>query len=227
MGNKTAIVIGGTGLVGTELIKILLQDDYYATIIAISRKPVDIMNDRLVQYVIDFEKLNDYKELISANDVYCCLGTTMKVAGSKENFHKIDFGYTVQIAKIVAGNKAEQFILVSSMGANKNSSVYYNKVKGEIEEEIKKLPFTSTIIVRPSLLLGQRKEKRSGEDAAKKISKTFSFAMAGPLKKYKPVQASAVARSMFGYAKKQMKGVHVFTSDKLHEMKEKLQAVLL
>ena len=214
--NRTAIVVGSNGLVGSELLKILLESDYYRTVVSLARKYLEIKNDKLVQYIIeDYNQLDEYEELIAADDIYCCLGSTMKKAGSKEAFRKVDFDYPLTIAKLAALNDSGQFMLVSALGANPGSGVFYNKVKGEVEEAIKEVDFNSLHIFRPSLLLGDRQEKRGGESTAKVLMTTFSFAMVGPWKKYKPVQAKKVAQAMFQAAQKNEDGVHVHESDQI------------
>jgi len=213
--SKTAIIAGATGLVGNELLQLLLQSDAYEKVIALTRKPLATTHAKLDNEIVDFDKLDTLAEVLKGDDVFCCLGTTMKKAGSKEKFKKVDYEYPINLAAITKKQGAEQYFLISALGADKNSSVFYNKVKGEVEEEIKKLDFQSFHVFRPSLLLGPRKEDRVGEDAAKTIFKIFGFIFVGPLKKYKAIKHDKVARAMLTIANKNESGFHIHESKEL------------
>ena len=141
-----------------------------------------------------------------------------KEAKTKEQFYKIDFTYPYEIAEIALSNGAKQFLLVSAMGANKQSMFFYNRVKGEIEEAINKLSYPAKLIFRPSLLLGKRKNNRMGEEIAKKLMKSISFLMAGPFKKYRPIKARTVASGMVIVAEKNLSGIHIFESDQIKKL---------
>jgi uncharacterized protein YbjT (DUF2867 family) len=152
---------------------------------------------------------------LQADDIFCCLGTTIRVAGSQEAFRKVDFTYTIQVGAIGVKNGAEQLLLVSALGADLRSRIFYNRVKGEIEEAVCKLPYEGVQIFRPSLLLGDRKEFRLGEKIGEVGMKTFSFAMAGPFKKYRPIEAGVVAQAMVSVARENRAGINVYESDKI------------
>jgi uncharacterized protein YbjT (DUF2867 family) len=152
---------------------------------------------------------------MTADDVFCCLGTTIGVAGSQENFRKVDFDYPLQVAEICLKNGAQQFLLVSAMGANAASSIFYNKVKGEIENAIDKLNYSSLQIFQPSLLLGNRKEVRVGELIGKVVMKGLGFLFIGPIKKYKAIEAETVAKAMVKAALQAKKEKRVFQSDEI------------
>jgi len=222
MNRKSAMVVGATGLVGSELLRILLESDYYRTVVSLSRKAPDIEHPSLVKLIVDFDRVEEMEELISATDVYCCMGTTMKAAGSKENFHKVDFTYPFEVAKIALKNEAENFFLVTAMGAKKGSSIYYNRVKGEVEEAIKGLGFPGTHIFRPSLLLGDRRETRNGEQFAQKLGKSMPFLFAGPLAKFRPIEAKDVAKGMFSLAQKNVKGINVVESEEIKKLAKQI-----
>lgn len=212
---KTALLVGATGLVGSLLLEQMLADDYYKEVIVLTRKPIPLQHIKLIQHIIDFENLEAYAHLIKANDVYCCLGTTIKKAKTKEQFYKVDFVYPTEIAKIAKFNGANHFSIVTAMGACKSSTFYYNRVKGEVEEAIEHLQFKSTHIIRPSLLLGERSEFRLGEEIGKVIAKGLEFMMVGGLKKYRPIEAKAVAVAMYQLGKDACKlqgGFKVFES---------------
>ncbi len=212
---KTALVVGATGAVGKALVYQLIEDKNYVRIIVLSRKPLTIKHQKLTVVMVNFDKLADYVAEMFADDVYCCLGTTIKVAGSKEVFYKIDHDYVVEVAKICKQNGAHQFILVTAMGTDTNSAIFYNKVKGETEQHVAALNYDTFIIVRPSLLLTNRTEFRLGEWVAQLVMKYTRFLYVGPLKKVKAIPVETVAKAMRHYANKALKGNHVFTNDVL------------
>jgi uncharacterized protein YbjT (DUF2867 family) len=210
--SKVALLAGSTGLIGNQLLELLLADKYYSKIIALSRKPLAITNPKLENIVVEVEQLE--KHQLKADDVFCCLGTTMKQAGSKAAFRKVDFDYPLQLSKVLKTNGAQQFLLVSALGANKNSGIFYNQVKGEIEEAITSVGFRTLHIFRPSLLLGPRKDHRSGEEAAKVFYKIFGFLIP---KKYQGLESIKVARAMQAFAKKEQSGRFVHESNTLQK----------
>lgn len=207
---KTALIAGASGLVGSHLLALLLSGDRYEKVIAITRKPLP-EHPRLVQLTFDMTARTNYATC-HADDVYCCLGTTIAVAGSKENFRKVDFVYPSIMANAMLANGASQYLLVSALGANKSSSIFYNRVKGEVEDEITHLGYRTVHIFRPSLLLGTRTEKRSGEDAAKIFYKLFGMLIP---KKYKGIDAAKVAKAMVHCAALDQSGVHVHESGEM------------
>lgn len=209
---KVALIAGATGLIGGQLLELLLADSYYDKVIAPTRKPLSVEHPKLSNPVISFDKLSEYAAELKADDVFCCLGTTIKQAKSKEVFRKVDLEYPVAIAKVSKENGAEQFLLVSALGADKNSGIFYNKVKGETEEEIKNVGFKSIHILQPSLLIGPRKEYRSGEEAAKIFYKYFGFLVPA---KYKSIESIKVARAMVALAKQRQAGTFIHESKDL------------
>lgn len=214
---KTALIAGATGLIGSQLLDLILNDPYYDKVIAITRKSMERANSKFINLIIDFEKLDAYASEIKADDVYCCLGTTMKKAGSKDKFRQVDFVYPYEMAKHTHGNGAQQFLLVSALGADKDSSIFYNQVKGEVEEAIASLDFKSYHIFRPALLMGPRDERRLGESAAKAFFKVFGFLFVGALSKYKAIDSAKVARAMFALAKQNKKGKFIHESKELQK----------
>jgi Predicted nucleoside-diphosphate-sugar epimerases len=215
---RTALLLGATGLVGGHCLELLLKDEAYTQVISLGRRKVSLEHAKLEQHLIDFERLPEFASLFKAQDVFCCLGTTIKKAGSQEAFYKIDFTYAHESARIAQQNGAKQFLLVSALGADAGSRIFYNRVKGELEAAVSLLPFKGTQIFRPSLLLGQRAEFRRGEQIAEKAAKIFSFAFIGPLKKYRPIHARDVARAMLSVAKEEPSGVNIFESEKIHAL---------
>lgn len=216
--NKIAMVIGASGLVGGELVKQLLQDNTFSVIKLFLRNPLDFNHPKLEQYIIDFSAIEKYSDSIKGDVVFCCIGTTIKTAGSKENFIKVDYTYAVNFAHVAKRNGVEKFILVSSMGADKNSSNFYLKVKGDVEADIARLKFNNLVVVRPSMLLGDRKEFRLGELIAKKIMKALGFLFVGKLKKYKAIESKTVAKAMITLSNNELEEVSVFENNRLLEI---------
>ena len=176
---KTAILIGSTGLTGSHLMKILLNSDIYDKTICFVRRETKISHPKLVQHIVDFDDVDSYKDYMEGNDMFCCLGTTIKKAGSQEAFKKVDLTYPLQFAKVAAVNGIKQFSIISAIGANPESSNFYLRIKGKCEEELRKLPFQSISIFRPSLLEGNRKEFRFGEKALSFAMKILSIFLIG------------------------------------------------
>lgn len=191
---------------------LLLKDDHYSKVIAISRKKLEISNPKLVNVVCELNQLSNHRTELIGDDVFCCLGTTMKVAKSKEKFRAVDFVAPVTLAKIVKENGVKKFVLISALGANKNSSIFYNQVKGEVEEEIHQIGLDTFHIIRPSLLMGPRKEQRSGEEAAIIFYKIFGWLIP---KKYKGIESIKVAKAMISFAKENQSGVFIHESKEL------------
>jgi len=195
MEKKSAIVIGATGLTGSHLVKWLCEGDEYTVVHVISRKPLSYEHPKLEVKVKDFNEIEE-KDIEVAYDFFCCLGTTMKKAGSKEAFEQVDLTYPVQIACMAKNKGISHFLVISAMGANANSSLYYNRVKGEMEEQLKELKLPQLSIFRPSLLTGDRKEFRLGERIGEGAMQVLNPLMVGPLQKYRSIEAKQVAFAM-------------------------------
>lgn len=208
---KTALIAGGTGLIGGQLLQHLLAHDNYDKIFAFTRKDLP-EHPKLTQVEMKHGSLGELDPTFRIDDVFCCLGTTMAQAKSKEKFYQVDFTYPFLLAKEGLAHGAKQFLLVSTLGANKKSTVYYNRVKGEIEEAIIGLGFDTVHIFRPSLLLGPRAEKRSAEDAAKFFYKFFGFLIPS---KFKAIESSKVANAMVHFATRNQKGNFIHESTEL------------
>ena len=215
---RTALLLGATGLVGSELLTLLLADTEYRQVTVLVRRNLPQTHPKLVQRVVDFKDLPKAADAYKVDDVFCCLGTTIKKAGSQEAFRVVDYTYPLESAKLAARQGAGQYLLITALGANAKSSVFYNRVKGEVEEAIGKLPLKSLHIFRPSLLLGNRQESRTGEKIAIAVMKPLGFLLAGPLKKYRGIQARTVAQAMLRTAKQSVAGRHAYNSDVIQEM---------
>ncbi|TGE14323.1 NAD-dependent epimerase/dehydratase family protein [Hymenobacter elongatus] len=212
---KTALIAGASGLIGSQLLPLLLASDRYAKVIAVGRRPVPMVHPKLEQRVLDMDQLEQHRLSLIADDVFCCLGTTMRQAGSKEAFYKVDYLYVVKLAALTAANFAAQFMVVSSMGADAGSRMYYNRVKGEMEQAVRQTPFRAIHFFRPSLLLGERTEKRAGEQAGTVLLRVLNPLLVGPLRKYRPVAAATVARAMLRAAEDDGGGIRVQLSDEI------------
>lgn len=209
MAQRTALLVGATGVVGGFVLEHLLADPAYTAITVLTRRPLAQTQAKLRQQRINFEQLQEEQRHFAVDDVFCCLGTTLRSAGSKGAFRKVDYDYVVGAAELAAKAGAKQFLLVSAVGASPGALAFYSRVKGEAEQAIAKLGLPAVHFLRPSLLLGPRAEKRPGEAAAKALAPLLSAITVGPLAKYRPVQAEEVARRMVEIAKSGQTGVHV------------------
>jgi uncharacterized protein YbjT (DUF2867 family) len=210
---RTALVVGATGLTGGHCLELLLNDDAYDKVTVLARRTLSTTHRKLTQYRVDFDNLNDAAALITADDVFCCLGTTIKKAGSKDAFRKVDKVYPAELARLASANGCKQFLVISAPEASPHSPFFYGRVKAEMEQAISAYVFTQgTYIFRPSLLIGERDEARFGESLAIKAFTTVPFLFAGPLKKLRPIDAKAVAGAMIITAKSAPGGKQSFAS---------------
>jgi len=206
---KTALIAGATGLVGSHCLEILINDDRYKKIIVLTRRDPGKKHPKIKTITADFDKLDKYKGELAADDVFCCLGSTMKKAGSRDNFYKVDFTYVTELARIACIKGASKIMVISSIGASPSSGAFYLRVKGEMEESVKNYDYKSLHIFRPSLLLGDRVEKRPGEDIISAIYRMLSFLLVGGLRDYHAIQAGDVARAMVSAAFLDSKGIYL------------------
>lgn len=210
---KTALVAGGTGLVGAHLIDYLIQSTDYSEVKILIRKGSKYHNSQVTLIEVDYDQLFDYGNFLHADVVFCCLGTTMKKAGSKEQFYKVDFTYPYELANISLKNGSQQFNIITASGANSKSLFYYNRVKGDVEKAISELEFQNFNIFRPSLLLGERNEQRVGEQAGAFLAKIINPFLVGKLRNYRAIQAEIVARAMVNISLENLKGIQIIQSD--------------
>jgi uncharacterized protein YbjT (DUF2867 family) len=210
-GSRSVALFGATGLVGGECLKLLAADPAVERVVVPTRRPLpppllgDVEPGRIDERVIDFDDLEAHADVIAVDQIICALGTTIRQAGSKERFRQVDLGYPAEIARLGVAAGARHFLLVSAVGANPRSRIFYSRVKGELEEAVAALPYRSTTIVRPSLLLGDRAEFRLGEELAKRLS----FLTPG---RYKPVAAAAVAAALVDAARRDRPGHRIIES---------------
>ncbi|HEY4651643.1 MAG TPA: oxidoreductase [Pontibacter sp.] len=219
---RNALIVGASGLVGGHCLRLLLNSDRYSQVISVGRRDLPLIHPKLDQKVVDFDNLKKYSAELAADDIYCCLGTTIKKAGSKADFYKVDHTYVVELARLTAARNAAQFLVVSAMGADAGSMFFYNKVKGQMERDVQELGFRGVHIFRPSLLLGEREEYRTGEEVAAKVMGPLSSLLVGPLRKYKPIPGEDVAKAMLYAAAENRGGVQIYSSDKIADMAAKL-----
>ena len=200
---KTAILAGTTGLIGGKLLELLLKNDSYSRIVALSRRPIGATHPKLTNLVLEFSEMEKYAAQLKGDDVFCCLGTTIAQAGSREEFRKVDFEYPLSLAKITRSQGAEKFMLVTALGADKRSRIFYNRVKGEVEEAISKIAFEELHIFQPSMLLGPRPQARQGEHIGQSVMKFLDILIP---RKYKAIESSKVARAMVAIALQEIDG---------------------
>jgi len=227
MKNLTALIAGATGLVGRHILHYLLQDPEYSSVTILTRRSLGLSHPKLQEHIIDFKKLEGFGPVIQGNHIFCCLGTTIKQAGSQTDFRRIDYTYPLTLARIALKNHAHQFVLISALGANKNSKIFYNRTKGELEESIRELDFPGTLIFRPSLLLGKRTEFRPGEKLGEFFLTGLTPVLQGKLKKYRGIQAQTLAVAMVEMAKVELKGLYIFESDQIQFFYNRLQKNVL
>jgi len=211
---KTAIIIGATGLVGNHLLHVLLEDSFYSQVIVLTRRSTKIRNEKIQEHIVDFDHQESYKDFVKGDVLFSCMGTTIKKAGSKDAQWKIDFTYQYEVAKAAIKNGVESMYLVSSSGASSKSKIFYSRMKGELEEAIKKLNFPNYLIFQPSLLLGKREELRVGEKIGEAIGKVITKIPG--LRKYRPIQGKEVALAMKNAHKSgEFSGNEIFALDEI------------
>ncbi len=212
---RTALVLGSTGLVGGQLLRQLLADDLCERVITLVRRPTGLVHPKLREQVVDFDHLHLARESFAVDDLYCCLGTTIKKAGSQAAFRRVDYDYPVAAARLAVESGVQHYLLVSSMGADPHSRIFYSRVKGEVEAAVAGAGLPSVGVVRPSLLLGEREEFRFGEAVAAAVSKVVAPLMPG---KIRPITGQTVARAMIRIAREGPPGVQIYLNDELHRI---------
>ncbi|HLV14551.1 MAG TPA: NAD(P)H-binding protein [Xanthomarina sp.] len=193
---KTAIILGATGLTGGLLLEHLLIDDRYEKIKLFSRKTCGITHNKIEEHLLDLLDLKEQKDLFVANEVFCCIGTTKAKTPNQEQYLEIDYGIPVMAAQLCKENNIPTFIVISAMGADKQSKLFYNRTKGRMEEAVLKEKITNTYILQPALISGDRSEKRMGEDLAKIFMKLVNPFLLGSLSKYKSIHPISIVRCM-------------------------------
>ena len=207
---KVAVLFGASGLIGNCCLRRLLVHQAYEKVISIGRGPIKASHPKLIHYEVDMSHVDNYRHLMRGDDLFISLGTTMKKAGSKEAFYEVDHDLIFTIAKTGSLQGMNQLIFVSSIGADSHSPVFYLRVKGELEDDVRRLPYWSVYIMRPSLLLGQREESRIAERVVGRLGKglqRFSGSIIGDLA---PIDADEVAKAMVQAAQSLRQGTHIY-----------------
>ena len=211
---KTAIVFGSTGLIGGHLVNQLIQDNYYTKIKIFVRSQTSINNEKVEVINIDFNNLKNHKTEITGDDCFFCIGTTKQNSPDKNDYQRVELDIPKEIAQIAKANSVKSFIFISSIYANPNSSGNYVKFKGLVEEELKRLNFSKLGILRPSFLMGKRKENRVGEKIGIFAFSALSPLLFGPFKKMRPISSENVAKAMIKIAKENLQKI-TFESDEI------------
>jgi uncharacterized protein YbjT (DUF2867 family) len=211
--SRTALLAGATGLVGSHVLAPLLADADWSHVVTVGRRITPLRHEKLEQRMLDLGALDAVADLPRVDDVFCCLGTTIKQAGSQQAFRRVDHDYVVGLARAGLRAGATQFLLVSAVGADAESRLFYSRIKGETEAAIRKLPYRAIQIFRPSLLLGERAEFRLGERIAMLGAPIMALLLPGRLRRYRPILAADVARAMVRVAREAPRGPNVFEYD--------------
>ncbi|UJF32574.1 NAD-dependent epimerase/dehydratase family protein [Paenibacillus hexagrammi] len=219
----TAIIAGASGLVGRELTGLLLSSGNYEKVITLVRTSTGSKNDKLREIIVDYEHLEDCIscENMQGAHVFCALGTTIKKAGSQEQFRKVDHEYPLELGNLAKQYGAAAYAIVSAMGADPKSMFFYSRVKGDVEQGLRQLNLRTLHILRPSLILGQRIENRSGEKLAAAVMRLVEPLMIGGMRQYRAIEAKHIALAMMKAVNSDMTGTHVWTSDLIEELAAK------
>lgn len=214
--NKTALLVGATGLVGSHCLNELITNDAFSTVHILVRRPLEVkLPEKIQQHLVDFDHIDEFQLDESIDTVFCCLGTTMKKAGSKAAFEKVDYTYVIESAKMGLRYKAKQFLVVSAIGADADSRFFYNQVKGKVEKDLAQLAYDALHIFRPSMLGGKRNEFRLGEQVGIVLMRLFSPFFIGKLKRYAIISGKKVAQAMVQQALTEKQGVFIVESEEI------------
>jgi len=216
---KKAIIIGATGLTGGFLLNRLLQDDRYESILLFSRNSCNLKDDKIEEHLIDLFAIENYKEAFVADEVFCCIGTTKSKTPDEEMYLSIDYGIPVSLAKMCAKNNVNTLVVISALGANKKSKVFYNRTKGRMEEDVLREKINNTYILQPSLISGTRNEKRFWEKMAKLFMYVLNPLFIGSLKKYRSIHPNTIVSTMIWLANNDYKSGRI-PSDIIQEISE-------
>jgi uncharacterized protein YbjT (DUF2867 family) len=190
------LLLGATGLTGSHVLKNLLARDEVTTVTALLRRQSELENPKLEQHEIDFDCMDNHAHLFQVDVIICCLGTTIKTAGSRAQFRKVDYGYCLKAAELGRAAGAKAFILMSAIAASSSSTIFYNRVKGELEDAVRQLGYPYLSIYSPSLLLGDRAEKRTAEALGTRLVPVVNHLLIGPLERFRGIEARTVALAM-------------------------------
>ena len=215
---KTAIILGATGFVGNRLLQKLIEDDRYEAIKLFSRSKIEGLSIKVKQFIGDILDLEQFSDDFTGNDVFCCIGTTAKKTPDKALYKKIDYGIPVAASKLAKVNHIDTFLVISAIGADKNSNVFYNKIKGLMEHDVLQQNLKSTYILRPALIGGERDENRTLEKMGLVVFKLIQPVLVGKLKKYRIVNAETIAQAMIHLANSKNHSEGIITSDHINTL---------
>lgn len=216
--NYKAVIAGASGLIGSSLLEQLLNHPDFSEVTVLVRKKLTLQNQKLKQVVVDFDRLESYGHEINGHAFFCCLGTTRNKTPDLKTYRKIDHDYPIHLAKIAGKNSMQQYHFISSLGADSSSFSFYTKLKGETENDLKKVKLPSLYIYQPSLLTGERHEKRTAERFATGLMKIINPLLTGKLEKYRSIEAFIVARAMVNQSLKMNTGIFTYTSDQIKKL---------
>ena len=202
---RRVLLLGATGLIGSELLPLLLGDDSVERVVVVARRTTGRSDAKLEEHLFDLGAMDRHAEAFAVDDIFCALGTTMRVAGSEERFRWVDHDLPLAAARLGLANGATHYLLVSSLGADRSSRVFYNRVKGEVEEDLLAIPYRKITIVRPSFLLGPRRELRLVEQIVTRLGWLMP-------RRIKPIEARVVARALVALAKREEDGARIVES---------------
>ena len=214
---KTAIILGASGLTGKLLLNRLLEDEAYTRVKIITRRSLDLVHPKLKEFIGDLLSLEEFKKDFTGDEVFCCIGTTAKKTKDKIIYRKIDFGIPASAASLAKANGIKSFLVISALGANADSNIFYNKTKGEMEQAVLSLEIANTYILRPSLINGKRDEDRLGEKIGSIIMKVLSPFLLGKWKKYRAIEAETIANALHALAQAKP-DYKIIESDKIQEI---------
>jgi uncharacterized protein YbjT (DUF2867 family) len=213
-----AIIAGASGLIGSSLLTILLNEPSYVEVTVLVRKKTGITHSKLTEILVDFDKLDDYAGDINGHALFCCIGTTKNKTPNLTDYYKIEHDYPVKLGQLAVKNSVKQYHYVSSIGADKNSAAYYTKYKGQTEYDLQQLNLPSLHIYRPSILVGDRKDYRPMEKFVTGLMYIINPLLIGSLKKYRSIPAKTVAMAMYKQSINSEEGVFVHPSDQIKQI---------
>ena len=219
---KNVLLIGASGLIGSELVQLLLRDDKIKTVKVFVRKSLAITDQKLIELLVNFERLEDFKDQFQGDSLFCCIGTTRKKTPDLAAYKAIDYGIVLSAANLARSNQVPQVHLVSAIGAAVSSKIFYNRLKGEIEKDLLQLDFPSTVIYQPAMLIGKRSESRPAEFIAQKLMPIFDLFFLGKAQKYHSIEAKKVAESMLDNLHKPKEGATILRYSEMISAKSKV-----
>lgn len=217
MSDKSALVLGATGLTGNHLLHLLLEDARYSRVVVLGRSPVGMVHKKLEEQLLDLLRIEQAEQWFAVDEVYCCIGTTAARTPDKDLYRKIDFGIPVATARLCKQAGVGTLLTISAMGADSKSPVFYNRTKGEMEDAVRAVGVERLYILRPSLIDGERKERRAGESIARSVLQLVEPLLIGGLRKYRAIEPQTIARAMLWLANNDFPET-VLLSDAIEEL---------